>query len=343
MAYSLSLHPYTLILKKPAGTSRGVYRTRKVWYLHLTSSSYPGRVGIGECAPLPDLSHEYSSSFEQEIDTFVRSFQGRGEIDWEQLQSNSSLLFAMETALLHLQKGDYDFWDTPFARSEKGITINGLIWMGSRADMLEQIESKLNQGVNCIKLKIGAIDFEEELSLLHYIRERFSAEELSLRVDANGAFTPDNVQERLIALSRYDLHSIEQPIAPKQFHLMRQLAQQSPLSIALDEELIGIHRRNEKVELLEAIAPQYIVLKPTLHGGIRGCAEWIEEARKRNIGWWITSALESNIGLNAIAQWCATLDTTIPQGLGTGQLFTNNISLPLRVKGDTLWYNHRME
>lgn len=338
MAYFLSLHPHTLQFKTPAGTSRGVYRTHKVWYLHLTSSLHPGRVGIGECAPLPDLSAEYSSTFEEELTDWAYSFQGVEEIDWGQIRHCSSLLFALETALLHLQRGDYAFWDTPFARAEQGIPINALIWMGKYDDMLHQIEQKLTLGVRCIKLKIGAIELEQELALLRHIRNHFSHQELSLRVDANGAFSPKDVAEKLDALAKYDIHSIEQPIKPGQWDEMHHLAETSPIPIALDEELIGTVSWAEKGELLEAVAPQFIVLKPTLHGGIRGCEEWIEEANKRNIGWWITSALESNIGLNAIAQWCATLPIAQPQGLGTGQLFTNNVPLPLIVEKDTLWY-----
>lgn len=340
MAYSLSLHPYTLLFKKPAGTSRGVYHTRKVWYLHLSSSDYPARVGIGECAPLPNLSDEFSPTFEQEIYALARSLEGTEVIDWSSLRSYPSFLFALETALLHLETGGFDFWDTPFARSEKGITINALVWMGDYDDMLRQIEQKLSLGVQCIKLKIGAIDFNEELALLRHVRRHFSAQELSLRVDANGAFAPEVVEERLNRLSEYEIHSIEQPISTRQYALMRCLSDSSPIPIALDEELIGLHTFSQKIELLEEICPQFIVLKPSLHGGLRGCSEWIQEAEKRNIGWWITSALESNIGLNAIAQWCATLSTTLPQGLGTGQLFINNIALPLRIEGDKLWYNH---
>ena len=209
--------------------------------------------------------------------------------------------------------------------------------MGSYTHMLSQIEAKMQAGFRCIKLKIGAINFEEELSLLKMIRRHFSAKEIELRVDANGAFSPAEALEKLKRLSELDLHSIEQPIRAGQWDSMARLSQLSPLPIALDEELIGVHSTSRKKELLETIHPQYIILKPSLHGGLRGSQEWIAAASQLGIGWWITSALESNIGLNAIAQWCATLHNPLPQGLGTGALFTDNIPMPLEVRGDELW------
>ena len=322
--------------KQPAGTSRGVYTTRRVWYLHLTSDSQPGREGIGECAPLPNLSCDDLPHYEQLLSSLCQEAAQSG-IDYERLRPYPSILFGLETAFRHFERGTASLWDTPFSRGEQGIPINGLIWMGSYTQMLSQIEAKMQAGFRCIKLKIGAIHFEEELSLLKIIRRHFSAKEIELRVDANGAFSPAEALEKLKRLSELDLHSIEQPIRAGQWDSMARLSQLSPLPIALDEELIGVHSKSRKKELLETIHPQYIILKPSLHGGLRGSQEWIAAASQLGIGWWITSALESNIGLNAIAQWCATLHNPLPQGLGTGALFTDNIPMPLEVRGDELW------
>lgn len=334
--YRIHIEPRTLHFKQPAGTSRGVYTTRRVWYLHLTSDSQPGREGIGECAPLPNLSCDDLPHYEQLLSSLCQEAAQSG-IDYERLRPYPSILFGLETAFRHFERGTASLWDTPFSRGEQGIPINGLIWMGSYTQMLAQIEAKMQAGFRCIKLKIGAIHFEEELSLLKMIRRHFSAKEIELRVDANGAFSPAEALEKLKRLSELDLHSIEQPIRAGQWDSMARLSQLSPLPIALDEELIGVHSTSRKKELLETIHPQYIILKPSLHGGLWGSQEWIAAASQLGIGWWITSALESNIGLNAIAQWCATLHNPLPQGLGTGALFTDNIPMPLEVRGDELW------
>lgn len=334
--YRIHIEPRTLHFKQPAGTSRGIYTTRRVWYLHLTSDSQPGREGIGECAPLPNLSCDDLPHYEQLLSSLCQEAAQSG-IDYERLRPYPSILFGLETAFRHFERGTASLWDTPFSRGEQGIPINGLIWMGSYTQMLAQIEAKMQAGFRCIKLKIGAIHFEEELSLLKMIRRHFSAKEIELRVDANGAFSPAEALEKLKRLSELDLHSIEQPIRAGQWDSMARLSQLSPLPIALDEELIGVHSTSRKKELLETIHPQYIILKPSLHGGLRGSQEWIAAASQLGIGWWITSALESNIGLNAIAQWCATLHNPLPQGLGTGALFTDNIPMPLEVRGDELW------
>ena len=262
-----------------------------------------------------------------------------GSIDIEGLRNYPSILFGLETALRQYQANSTALWDTPFSRSEVGIPINGLIWMGSYKEMIEQVEAKIKAGFRCIKLKIGAIDFEEELNILRIIRQHFTAKEIELRVDANGAFSPVDAMDKLKQLAELDLHSIEQPIRAGQWEEMARLTSSTPLPIALDEELIGCNQPEKKAELLTAIQPQYIILKPSLHGGIQGGEEWIKEAEKRQIGWWITSALESNIGLNAIAQWCATFKNPLPQGLGTGALFTDNIDMPLEIRQDCLWYN----
>jgi o-succinylbenzoate synthase len=333
----IDIFPYRLIFKRPAGTSRGVYTVRDVHYLHITSEQRPGVVGIGECAPLPKLScddiADYGAVLRRECDAVEQS----GNIDVERLRPYPSMLFGLETAMRHLVSGGYSFYDTPFSRGEAGIPINGLVWMGDYDFMLRQVEQKMEAGFRCIKLKIGAIDFHHELELIRHIRRHFSAREIEIRVDANGAFSPADALDKLKRLAELELHSIEQPIRAGQWEQMRALTEQSPLPIALDEELIGINSPLEKSRMLAAVRPAYIVLKPSLHGGIAGSREWIDESERLGMGWWVTSALESNIGLNSIAQWCATLHTTLPQGLGTGALFTNNIEMPLRVEGDCLW------
>ena len=336
--YTIKIVPRRLHFKQPAGTSRGSYTTRDVWYLHLTSDKYPDRVGIGECAPLPKLSCDDMQGFESVLAHICNEVTEQGGFSVESLRDYPSILFGLETAFRHLERGCFELWDTPFSRGEVGIPINGLIWMGDYKKMLEQIEAKMAVGFRCIKLKIGAINFEEELALLRFIRSHFSAKEVELRVDANGAFAPADAMEKLKRLAELDLHSIEQPIRAGQWEDMARLTAETPLPIALDEELIGINIPERKQCLLDSVHPQYIILKPSLHGGMAGGNEWIREAEKRNIGWWITSALESNIGLNAIAHWCATFNNPLPQGLGTGALFTNNVDMPLEVRKDSLWY-----
>nr|WP_320058238.1 o-succinylbenzoate synthase [uncultured Bacteroides sp.] len=336
--YTIKIVPRVLDFKQPAGTSRGIYKSRKVWYIHLSSSKHPRRAGIGECAPLPNLSCDDLPNYEEILAQTCRQLEKDGILDKDSLRNYPSILFGLETALRHYEAGNWALWDTPFSRGEAGIPINGLIWMGDFNKMFSQIEQKMQSGFRCIKLKIGAINFEEELSLIRHIRSHFSAKEIELRVDANGAFSPADALEKLKRLSELDLHSIEQPIRAGQWEEMAKLTAVTPLPIALDEELIGCNTIIDKQELLTAIQPQYIILKPSLHGGICGCEEWIREVEKRNIGWWVTSALESNIGLNAIAQWCATLNNPIPQGLGTGMLFTNNVEMPLDIRKDCLWF-----
>ena len=336
--YTIKIVPRRLHFKQPAGTSRGSYTTRDVWYLHLTSDKYPDRVGIGECAPLPKLSCDDMQGYESVLAHICNEVTEQGSFSVESLRDYPSILFGLETAFRHLERGCFELWDTPFSRGEVGIPINGLIWMGDYKKMLEQIEAKMAVGFRCIKLKIGAIDFEEELALLRFIRSHFSAKEVELRVDANGAFAPADAMEKLKRLAELDLHSIEQPIRAGQWEDMARLTAETPLPIALDEELIGINIPERKQCLLDSVHPQYIILKPSLHGGMAGGNEWIREAEKRNIGWWITSALESNIGLNAIAHWCATFNNPLPQGLGTGALFTDNVDMPLEVRKDSLWY-----
>lgn len=338
----IDITPRTLHFKQPAGTSRGVYLERHIWLLTLTDDALPGRQGMGECAPLPrlscdDLPHdEYEATLREFCDTYCRT----GMIPHPALRPYPSMLFGLETAVLDLEHADGRFFDTPFARGEEGIPINGLVWMGTHDEMAARLEEKLKAGFHCVKLKIGAIDFEEEESLMRHIRERFDSKTIELRLDANGAFAPDDALLKLERLARYDIHSIEQPIRQGQWEAMARLCRQSPIPIALDEELIEVIDPARKTALLREVHPAYIILKPSLHGGMRGSREWIETAAGFGIGTWITSALESNVGLNAIAQLAAHLygpDIRMPQGLGTGQLFTDNLPMPLQIEGDRLW------
>ena len=327
-----------LHFKQPAGTSRGVYTERRIWLVRMSDGS---SVGMGECAPLPDLSCDALEPYiyNKVLGDFCRQVEQTGEIPYEDLRDYPSMLFGLETAMLNLRRGCLLF-DTPFANGKQGIPINGLVWMGSYEEMLQRMEDKLAQGFHCVKLKVGAIDFEHELDLVKRIRERFSHHEVELRLDANGGFKPEDALYRLELLSQYAIHSIEQPIKQKQWAKMAELCRDAPLPIALDEELIGVNDPEIKRQMLRIIKPAYIVLKPSLHGGMMGCREWIDIAREEGIGSWITSALESNVGLNAIAQFCSEVygdEITFPQGLGTGQLFTDNIPVPLEIRGDKLW------
>lgn len=341
------IYPRTLHFKQPAGTSRGVYTTRQVWYILLAHPA-SGRYGVGECAPLPALSCDDRPDYEDVLRVACRRVETTGTFNPTELDEFPSIRFGLETALRHLHAGSLQLWNTPFSQGREGIPINGLIWMGDFDTMYQRIEEKMRLGFRCIKLKIGAINFDQELALLAHIRRGFTREQIELRVDANGAFTPEEASRKLEQLAAFDLHSIEQPIRAGQWQEMAHLCATTPLPIALDEELIGIHPRERKIELLDTIRPQYIILKPSLHGGLYGSEEWMELARERGIGSWVTSALESNIGLNAIAQWCATLPpacppstetTRLPQGLGTGLLFTDNIDYPLHIEGDCLCYH----
>jgi len=326
---------YTLNFRQASGTSRGVYTTREVWYLFLTDGT---NIGIGECAPLPNLSVEnpekISAKLQQVCDDIASFCQFPDE-----LQNWPSIRFGLETALLDLQNGgEQILFPSSFTRGEQGIPINGLIWMGTPKFMKQQIRTKLDAGFHCIKMKIGAIDFETEFDLLKEIRREFSSDEITLRVDANGAYSYQIALENLKRLSDLQIHSIEQPIKAGRWDEMAALCEQSPIPIGLDEELIGVFDPSKMQKLVETIRPSYLILKPSLHGGLAGCEKWIELANQHMIGWWITSALESNIGLNAIAQWTFQQNIITEQGLGTGQLFTNNVDSPLQIEGDQLWY-----
>lgn len=341
MSIRLSITPRTLHFKQPAGTSRGVYTTRQSWFVTATDDARPGVQGVGECAPLPDLSCDASPEYEERLHELCRIVEQQGDICYDALRPYPSVLFGLETALLDLERGGTGvLFDNSFARGETGIPINGLVWMGNYEEMLQRLEEKMRAGFRCVKLKIGAIDFDRELDLVRHIRSAFTKEQIELRVDANGGFTADCALQRLEQLAQYDIHSIEQPIRQHQWAEMAALCKATPIPIALDEELIGVNDLSMKEQLLDTIRPQYIILKPSQHGGMHGSREWIALAEERGIGSWITSALESNVGLNAIAQFAADVygdNITMPQGLGTGLLFTDNIPMPLEIRGDRLW------
>lgn len=326
----IDIEERVLHFKQPAGTSRGIYTERRSWFVTVSDGS---SVKVGECAPLPRLSCDDIPNYAEVLRHFCDDVERTGMIPYDELRDYPSMLFGLETALLPSP-------DNAFTRGDVGIPINGLVWMGTYDEMLRRMEQKLEQGFRCVKLKIGAIDFDRELDLVKRIRQRFSHHEVELRLDANGAFPFDEALYKLELLSQYNIHSIEQPIRQGQWSFMAELCRESPLPIALDEELIGINDPDQKRQMLNIIKPQYIVLKPSLHGGMAGTREWIELGRDMQIGSWITSALESNVGLMAVAELCSSMYGTHivrPQGLGTGQLFTDNISMPLEVRGDELW------
>jgi len=332
--YHATFEKKTYIFKQPSGTSRGVLTEKHAWFIYLTTSDSKDRIGIGECSIIPGLSPDFNdfTEYESKIQEVCKNIEYYIE-NQNKLESYPSILFGLETALLDLnseKKGV--FFDTYFTRRERGIHINGLIWMGSKENMLQQIEEKLLQGFTCLKMKVGAIDFDQELDILKSIRNRFSPSEIELRVDANGAFSVKDALAKLDQLSKFQLHSIEQPIKQGQIEEMADLCSKTPLPIALDEELIGVYGMENKKQLLSLIKPQYIILKPSLHGGLKGSTEWINIAESYNIPWWMTSALESNIGLNTIAQFASTFKNNLPQGLGTGGLYVQNESTKLFVK-----------
>ena len=338
---------HTLNFTFPAGTSRGVMTNRPTYFMVLKQE---GKYGIGECAPLAGLSEDDVPNLTMMIELVLqrvakrpmpRSAREVFQLVSEAVPANlPSVRFGLETALIDLLHGGRRLLFPSVMRPEfTPLPINGLVWMGDPAFMQRQIDEKLAQGFRCLKLKIGAISFDDELRLLTGIRKRYSSEAVTLRVDANGAFSAAEAMKKLKQLAKLNVHSIEQPIAPGQTKAMTTLCRESPVPIALDEELIGWHAREERTQLLDTIQPQYIILKPTLLGGIEAVDDWVLLAEDRGIGWWATSALESNVGLNAIAQWVATYEPTLPQGLGTGQLYHNNIEAPIRIAEGHLHYD----
>ncbi len=327
---------HILNFKNPSGTSRGVLKTKETWFIILSDNK---NQGIGECGLFKGLSIDDKPDYEEKLDWACKNINLGLGVLLEKFIEFPSIQFGLEQAFLSLKNRDkFELFPSEFTKGKASININGLVWMGSKEFMKTQIKEKIEAGFNCIKMKIGAIDFDTEYELLSSIRKEFSSKEIELRVDANGAFHPKNALEKLKQLSDLDLHSIEQPIKQGQFLEMSKLCKETPLPIALDEELIGVFSSEEKRKLLAIINPQYIILKPSLIGGFQGSKEWIDLAEKQQIKWWITSALESNIGLNAIAQFTYILGNRMPQGLGTGSLFTNNFESPLQVKNGTLQY-----
>lgn len=334
MALKGSFEKRTFKFKRPSGTSRGVLTEKHCWIITVWDSARPEIVGTGECSIIPGLSPDFSSfkDYESQLRTVCENLN----VD---LSEWPSIKFGVECAVLDLKNGGKGvIFDNSFTRGESSISINGLIWMGDREFMEEQIEEKLASGFTTIKMKIGAIDFNTEFELLRSIREKYSSEEITLRVDANGAFSPEEAPEILEKLATLEIHSIEQPIAKGQWVEMHDLCAKTPTPIALDEELIGINDLEEKKKLLDVIRPQFIILKPSLHGGISGTQEWIELAEARHILWWMTSALESNIGLEAICQLAGNYDNPLPQGLGTGSLYEVNVPSKLFVQNGKIQY-----
>jgi len=327
---------HSLQFKRPSGTSRGILINKYSWFIEFTEND---KKGVGECSLLSGLSYDDTPGFENQLALLCSAINQRTPLP--DLQQWPAIRMGYEMALLDLaQDQPFELYPSDFSNGKDCIPINGLVWMGTFDYMSQQIKSLLEKGFDCIKLKIGAIHFEEELALLTQIRKEFDAKEVKLRVDANGAFAPGDALEKLKRLSDFDLHSIEQPIAVNQWQAMHNLSEKSPLPIALDEELIGRFSEEECLTLLDVIQPAFIILKPSLLGGFRASSQWIQWAERQGIGWWVTSALESNVGLNAIAQWTYQQEYKGHQGLGTGSLFTNNFESPLVIKKGCLWVDN---
>ena len=327
---------HDLNFKKPSGTSRGVLLKKTSWFIVVKENE---KIGVGECSLIDGLSPDPLENFEKTLREVCHNINLGDDYFYKKLLPFPSILFGYETALLSLRsETPFILYPSPFTSQKKNIPINGLIWMGDKSFMYKQIVEKINAGFDCVKIKIGALDFDTELKLLKNIRQEFTKNDIEIRVDANCAFSFDSALEKLKALSEYSLHSIEQPIKTKQWENMAYLCEYSPLDIALDEELIGIHFGNRE-KMISTINPKYIILKPSLIGGIKESEKWVALAQKNNIKWWVTSALESNIGLNVISQWVFKMSLNMKQGLGTGQLFTNNISSPLSIKDGGLYYD----
>jgi len=358
MALQASFFKKTLLFNFRARTSRGAMSQKDSWFIKIREENEADVFGIGEAGPLPGLSIEWDEAFEIKVakavvefnhlrlslNSFSENFQDNSQLLLQQLPGldrSPSLLYAFETAILDLlHEGHRIIFNTPFTKGTP-IPINGLIWMGGMDQMLQQIEIKIQEGFNCLKMKVGGIDFERECDILQYIRRKYFKMDIMLRLDANGAFKQDEVRYKLHEFSRFTIHSIEQPLKAGN-PLMKDLMKDSPIPVALDEELIGVHELDRKKELLERIRPAFIILKPSLHGGLSGCDQWIKIAEKMNIGWWMTSALESNIGLNAVAQFVSKYDNTLHQGLGTGQIYSNNFESPLQVSKGHLRFDNSL-
>ncbi|WP_291726257.1 o-succinylbenzoate synthase [Bernardetia sp.] len=344
--YSASYQKHRLKFRFLAGTSRGTMRERDTYFVYLSKKNNDKVVGTGEISPLFGLSIDFLPHLENIIQDICKRIENTAISTLEDIfnlipASLPAVRFGFETAFLDLKNGGKRIiYENDFSLHQKPIPINGLVWMGDFDFMKNQLEEKLEQGFSCIKLKIGAIDFEKECRLLESIRKRFDEKKITIRVDANGAFSPSEALEKLKILSEYDIHSIEQPIMANQWFEMKNLCAKTPLPIALDEELITLTNLEDKKRMLDYVEPQFLIFKPTLLGGLKKTSEWIELCKERNIDWWITSALESNIGLNAIAQFVANYNPTLPQGLGTGKLYHNNVESPLEIQNGHIFLKH---
>lgn len=340
LIFTATYKKYTLYFKKPAATSRGALHSKETYFLFLRDPNDPTRFGLGEASPLPGLSRDGGPGFEERVAEVCRRLNQGASPAALDVSDWPALAFGLETALLDWQEGGTRrLFDTAFSRGEASLPTHGLIWMANQAGMLQQIQAKVAQGFRCLKLKVGALDWAEELALLVDIRRAYSPEQIELRLDANGAFTAENALDRLHALAPFAIFALEQPLKPGQWPALAELCAASPIPIALDEELIGITTLADKRALLETIKPQHLVLKPALIGGFTAAEEWLNLARPRGIGWWVNSMLESNVGLNALCQWVSTLPPAVTHGLGTGQLFDNNIPARLRLEGPELRYD----
>ena len=330
--------PYILIFKEPAMTSRATMTSKLTYFVKIWDTNNPDIFGLGECALFEGLSYDDRPDYITRLESACKNITDFKIADYKDYPS---IVFGIETAMSDLANGGHrmPFNSSRFCQGEP-ITINGLVWMGNKDQMIQRVEEKLLAGFKCIKFKIGGIDFNDEINMIRSVRDRFSVKELEIRLDANGGFTPKDALRKLYQLADFDIHSVEQPIKPRQWNEMNKLCQSSPIDIALDEELIGIVSAQDKEEMLDCINPAYIILKPSLCGSFCGADEWIKFAEKRGIGWWATSALESNIGLNAIACWVDQYNPNMPQGLGTGALYTNNILSPIQQVGQNLVYNN---
>lgn len=334
-------HKYILNFKQASGTSRGILTDKETWFILLEKD---GKKGIGECGILRGLSADDRPDYEEKLHWTCQNIHLGEQKLYDELSEFPSIQFGIEMAFLSLKsENPFVLFPSEFTNNTKSISINGLIWMGEKAFMKAQIQAKIDEGFSCVKLKIGAIDFDAEIDLLRFIRSNFNQNQIEIRVDANGAFSENEALNKINQITGFKIHSIEQPIKKNNTDTMSVLCNNSQIPIALDEELIGVFSKDEKEKLLRKIKPQYIVLKPSFVGGFRGTSEWISLAEKLNIGWWITSALESNIGLNAIAQFTFLQNNLMPQGLGTGSLFTNNFDCPLTVSHGQLWYDKNKE
>lgn len=328
---------HRLVFKRAAGTSRSILLHNDVYYIFMETED---AVGIGECNPLKGLSIDDLENYSEILNDFCKKFAAKQDVELSILNDFPSMKFGFETALLDLKTGGKKLlFPSNFTQGLESIPINGLLWMGSKEYMLEQLEEKIKSGFTCIKMKIGAINFEDELQILEEIRQNYDDSKIEIRVDANGAFRADQALDKLKRLAKFNIHSIEQPIAVNQWNEMSKLVKKSPIAIALDEELIGLKNREIKEDMIRKIKPDFIILKPSLLGGLKSSDEWIAIANENNIAWWLTSALESNIGLNAISQYAFSKNVKMPQGLGTGGLYTNNIASPLRISKGELFYD----